>query len=270
MSYLLDRKIRQGKFFKITVGVLLLIVLFYFRTGIHAGLSYVVREVFHPILILGNKAGSSLGNLGAYFSSKKFLYAENENLWRKLETQSAELINREALVFENESLKEIFSRAPEKKEIILAAIISKPNRSPYDTLLLDVGEKDGVETGAAVYALGDIPIGRVNSITPDTSNAILFSSSKETTQVIVPVSLEQGGTKEMFWELVGRGGGNFEMTLPRDFILGQDAVVVLPGIRPYAVAIVETILSDPRDPFKKALFRSPVNIQDLKFVEVEL
>jgi len=32
---------------------------------------------------------------------------------------------------------------------------------------------------------------------------------------------------------------------------------------------VETIISDPRDSFQKALLVSPVNIQEIKFVEVE-
>ena len=70
-------------------------------------------------------------------------------------------------------------------------------------------------------------------------------------------------------DLVGRGGGNFEMVLPRDFTLTKDDKVVLPGISSYVVASVESTISDPRDPFMKALLVSPVNIQDLKFVEVE-
>ena len=59
------------------------------------------------------------------------------------------------------------------------------------------------------------------------------------------------------------------MILPRDLeILGGEQVV-LPGITPYVVGIVETVISDPRDPFSKALLSSPVNIQELKFVEIQ-
>jgi hypothetical protein len=75
--------------------------------------------------------------------------------------------------------------------------------------------------------------------------------------------------KDVFLEIVGRGGGNFEMIIPRDFIILKGDEVVLPGIVPYVVGIVETIISDPRDSFTKALLVSPVNIQELKFVEVE-
>ena len=174
------------------------------------------------------------------------------------------------IVRENESLKEILSRQPEDKKFILAAVLAKPGVSPYDTLLLDLGAKDGAIIGNLVFAEGDIPIGRLTSVTSDTAKAILFSSTRERTPVIVPSSSIPAGESNLFLEIIGRGGGNFEMILPRDFTLVRGDRVVLPGLRSYAVAIVETILSDPRDSFKKALLRSPVNIQDLKFVEVEL
>ena len=45
--------------------------------------------------------------------------------------------------------------------------------------------------------------------------------------------------------------------------------IVLPGINPYVLATVSTIISDPRKKKQKALLASPVNIQELKFVEVE-
>ena len=60
------------------------------------------------------------------------------------------------------------------------------------------------------------------------------------------------------------------MILPRDFVLEKGTEVVLPGITPYVIGIVQTIISDPRDSFQKALLSSPVNIQEIKFVEVEL
>jgi len=84
-------------------------------------------------------------------------------------------------------------------------------------------------------------------------------------------AIRVAGIDALAWveELVGRGGGNFEMTMPKNFILQKGDQVVLPGPYPYVLAIVEKIISDPRDLFTKALLVSPVNIQELKFVEVE-
>ena len=49
--------------------------------------------------------------------------------------------------------------------------------------------------------------------------------------------------KDIFMKVVGRGGGNFEMIIPRDLTVSKGDQVVLPGISPYVVGIVETITS---------------------------
>ena len=141
----------------------------------------------------------------------------------------------------------------------LAVILAKPNQSPYDTLVIDVGTEQNLEVGDMVFAFGNVPIGRVSDVNQSSSKVVLFSSSGEKIQVLVG---------DISMEISGRGGGNFEMVLPRDIILQKGDSAILPGIMPYVVGIVETIISDPRDSFQKALLTSPVNIQELKFVEV--
>jgi cell shape-determining protein MreC len=117
-----------------------------------------------------------------------------------------------------------------------------------------------VTTGATVFALGNVPIGRVDLVYENSSRIILFSNPGEKTSVDI---------NDTTFELVGRGGGNFEMNLPRDIDLQKGAQAVLPRVTPHVVATVETIISDPRDAFKKALLVSPVNIKELRFVEIE-
>ena len=276
MSYLQDRRAKKKKFLKIAGGFTLLALLFYFRAGLFAGLSSAAGEILRPVLILGRGTGSRLGGLDVYFSSKSALERENEKLRSQLVRDEARMADYQILARENENLKEILLRQPEDKKFILAAVLAKPGVSPYDTFLLDLGAKDGAAIGNLVFAEGDIPIGRLASVTSDTAKAVLFSSTRERTPVVihaslsVPADLLQKGESDIFWEIIGRGGGNFEMILPRDFTLVRGDPVALPGLRSYAVAVVETILSDQRDSFQKALLRSPVNLQDLKFVEVEL
>ena len=159
-------------------------------------------------------------------------------------------------------LKEILGRKTEKVSMILAAILAKPNQSPYDTLIIDIGTKEGIKTGSIVFALGNLPIGRVSLVYANSAKVTLFSSPGEQMAVIV-----SGNGAVM--NLVGRGGGNFEMIIPTGFNLLKGNEVVLPGITPYVIGIVQTILSDPRDSLQKALLTSPVNVQELKFVEVQ-
>ena len=59
------------------------------------------------------------------------------------------------------------------------------------------------------------------------------------------------------------------MSLPKDVVVANGTEAVLPGLTPYTLAKVDTIISDPRDSYQKALLASPVNIYELGFVEIE-
>lgn len=281
MSYLLDKKTQRKNFSRIALGIIILIILFYFRSGIFNGISYVTEIIFHPVLISGSRLGEKLNNLGSYFLSKNSLYLQNQKLQAEVAFNNARMSNYDSVVAENAGLKEILGRLPTGRQagknpkinMVLATILAKPNRSPYDTLLVDAGAGQGIKTGDTVFALGDVPIGRIAEIYPSSSKVILFSSAREKTQAIVSgknTRPNDGSVGQVFLELIGRGGGNFEMVMPKDFILQKGDQAVLPGVTPRVLAIVQTIISDPRDPFTKALLTSPVNIQELKFVEVEL
>jgi len=267
MSYLLDKKIKRKKFLYIGIFIFIFFIVFYFRVNIWNGLSYVSHQTFRPVLVAGNYTGEKFSSFSSYFLSKNSLYNENKNLKSKLNENKAFMSNYNSILAENILLKEILGRSSamagkdEKSAMILSAILVKPNQSLYDTLVIDAGEGKGLKTGDMVFAFGNVPIGYVSDVYSDSSKVILFSNSGEKTNAIV-------SNGNVFSEIVGRGGGNFEMILPRDFTPIKGDEVVLPGIKSYVLGIVETIISDPRDPFIKALLISPVNVQELKFIEV--
>ena len=70
-------------------------------------------------------------------------------------------------------------------------------------------------------------------------------------------------------QAVGRGGGSFEISIPRELEIVEGTELVLPGFEHQLLAMVEKIIFDPRDPVKTILATSPVNIQHLRWVEVE-
>jgi cell shape-determining protein MreC len=218
--------------------------------------------VLQPILKIGHNIGINITNTRSFFVSKHVLQTENQNLKNELDEARATSSNYNSVLDENSKLKEVLERKDPNTSLILASILSKPNKTPYDTLMIDAGEKEGVSLGALVLALGNIPIGNVSAVYPNSSTVVLFSTSGEKTDIIV-------GGRDAYMQIVGRGGGNFEMVLPRDFELEEGAEVTLPGITSHLVAKVVTILSDPRDAYKKALLRSLVNTQELQFVQIE-
>lgn len=248
-----------------------LLILFYFRIGIFSGLTSFSHTVFRPVFIFGSNVGEKFGNFSSYFISKNYLHRENENLKSKLNESEARMSNYNSLLEENLGLKEILGRKVEQV-MVLSAILSKPNQSLYDTLIIDAGLKQNLKVGDVVFALGNVPIGTIAETYSNSSKVVLFSNSREKTQGIISGkgdSNSESADGNIFVEIVGRGGGNFEMVVPLDFTLTKGYQVVLPGINPYVVGVVETVISDPRDPFIKAILVSPVNIQELKFVQVE-
>jgi len=262
MSYLLDKKLKKKRVQRILVGIVLLFVVLYFRAGILGGFSVVAQQSARPFVFLGSKVGNYFYNFGAYFSAKKIISLENETLKLKLAESEARMSNYNSILDENLKMKEILDRKKIKNDLILANVLMKPNRSLYDTFLIDVGRGNGVLVGQKVFALGDIPVGYIGEVAPSTSKVVLYSSPGEKTDVII-------NGKDVTMSVSGRGGGNFEMILPRDFVIEQGAEIILPGIVPLTLAKVATIVSDPRDSYQKALLVSPVNLFELKFVEVE-
>ncbi len=261
MSYLLDKKEKRKKIINAVLCIIFLILFFYFRNSVSKGFSYVSQGIFRPFLVIGNGTKQKWNGTIAYFESKRNLDRENQNLRTKLAEQEAKMTDYNFLSQELSDLQSTMGRKNEKANFILAAILSKPNKSPYDTLLIDAGENLNIKSGDLVLAKGDVPIGRIGEVYPSLSKVILFSNPKEKTQVVV-------SGKNTTMEIVGRGGGNFEMILPRDFNLQKGETVNLLGIFPYTVAVAETVISDPRDAYTKALLKSPVNIQELNFVEI--
>lgn len=262
MSYLLNKKLKKKKIYNIALAVVLLFALFYFGKPIARGFSYVATVVFKPVLVVGHKIGDGFSSLGTAFVSKRSLVNENANLKLQLEQIQTNVANYNALLSENDNLKEILGRKREGDNMLLASVLAKPNESPYDTLIIDVGEKQGVIINQRVFAYGNIPIGKVAEVYPSSSKVLLYSNPGEHTEVVV-------SGKNVYLEAVGRGGGNFEIILPKDFSVDNGTDVVLPGIVPRVVATVVKTLTDPRDTYVKALLASPANIQTLKFVEVE-
>ncbi len=245
------------------LGVILIVfILIYFHAGIFRGFSYVANAIFKPVISVGGEVKGGFSNIILVFQSKKSLQADNENLKAQLDESLAQIANYNSIVDENNKLKEILGRIGDKKQMIVAGILAKPNQSLYGTLLIDAGTNQGVILNAKVFALGNVPIGRIAEVFPNSAKVVLFSSPGEKTDVVV-------SGKDIFLQAIGRGGGNFELVLPRDMVIENGTEVNLPGLTPYILGTVVTIISDPRDSFQKALLVSPVNIQELKFVEIE-
>lgn len=166
-----------------------------------------------------------------------------------------------ALTAENESLKKELGRTDFIKGI-LATVITNPNKSLYDTLILDGGTDQGIVVGQHVYGFDGVAIGIISSVLSQTSTVKLFSApNNETTGNV--------GTDNTQVTLIGRGAGEYEIKMPRDVHFALGDIVTTQTMETHVVGSVEKILVDPRDPFQILLVKIPLNLQNLKWVLVK-
>ncbi len=261
MNYLLAKHKKEQR---IKWGLLLGLVTIFILLG-YSGVFARVGKFFGSMVIPGWNAKEATYATGDIYTgmmrSKSSLVKENENLHAENVDLKNRMTNYQTLVDENNKIKELFGRTTGQPSI-LASILVKPAQTIYDTLIIDAGIDEGVAIGKRVFASRTILIGEVSEVANHTAKVAMYSSSGHKMQVVV-------SGKELFTEATGRGGGTFEMVFPREVEFPVGTEIVAPGITPYLIGLVDEVISDPRDPLQKVLLRSPVNIQEIKFVEVE-
>lgn len=256
MNYLLGKKNRR------------IFILIFFLLALAGLWSYAGGSLRHASSGLARplwKTGKNIGSVWSGFidgwRAKSALESENQMLKEEVAELELRLAGTAEIFEENAKLKEILGRAG-GREVFLAAVLAKPNRSPYDTLIIDLGSRDGLVAGADVFAYGDVLIGKIMEVFPNSSKAGLFSTAGQKSDIVL-------AGQDVYLPAVGRGGGVFEISAPRDLEISEGAELLLPGLERRVLAVVTKIISDPRDPVQTVLATSPVNIQHLRWVEVE-
>jgi cell shape-determining protein MreC len=214
--------------------------------------------VLSPFLKTKTELDKWWGGVKADFAEKKALQEDNDALREKIMELEVKISLDEAVSKENEMLRTAFS-AGERNKFLLAFVISRPPFTPYDTIIIDSGSANGVKEGMQVSAFGNVLIGYVTDVFDNMSKIKLSSSFGEETNVFL----------ESLWVpaiAVGKGGENFEITLPRAINVNIGERILTLGRQPMLVGIVERIERQETDPFQKILFRLPINLQYLNQV----
>ncbi len=245
----------RSKYVKVLFGALAIFLvgsgLFYFSKGI-------LVATLSPLWNIRNLGTRNLGNALTSLRSKDSLIEENRNLKEQLEIKEAEIVLIRS--FDVGTSSESFARN-ERSNFIKGSILLAPPLTPYDVLLIDIGEKEGVVVGNKVMLHEGSELGVITKVFTSSSEVeLLTSHGKQTSAILerhmVPV------------QLLGRGGGNAEFEVPRE-------IEVFPGDRIVSmqdsggvIGVVGDVEVRPTDSFKKVLVRSVSNIHGLRSVEV--
>lgn len=241
----------------LSVIILLIIVALAFTPWARRFLHFIAS----PIWQVENTSTATTANLLSHWQTKQNLINEIQSLQARIfEAGQLEALNK-TLQTENDELKSLLGRPELKQDSVLAAVLVKPPKNVYDVLTIDAGSNLGVKVGDKVLAESNVYLGEISEVFPDTAKVVLYSAPGEKRAV----SLGENGISA---ESIGQGGGNFSIILPRDISAKEGDVIVVPSITPNVFGIIEKIYLKDKDSFQTILFKSPVNISELHFVQV--
>lgn len=204
-----------------------------------------------------------LGSATTLYNSllpKKVLIKKINELQTTLESYDAQITTASIISSENDALKAELGRSP-RPVGVLAHVVTLPNRSFYDTFVIDAGSDDTISVGQTVYGFGSIALGTITSVESDHATVQLFSASGQTTSGTVAGS-------DVAVTLIGRGGGEYEVRMPRDVEFVVGGLIAYQTTESAVLAEIERIATDPRDPFQRLIAKAPINLQALKWVIV--
>lgn len=245
-----------------TLIFFVLLVLFFIaiQQGLLKGTNSFFTGIFRPIWTAENYTADFLS---INVSSKKDLWKQNKLLREEVDRLNLEITSSGNVAIENAELKEIMGRLPTGSQFVLGNILAKPNITPYDTLIIDVGSENGLKPDMRVFANGDVLVGEIESVERNSSRVILYSAPGNISQVVY-------GNTGRFFNARGTGNGTFEVDVARDVAVAVGDMFYYPGMTAMPLGVARKIDFDARDSFKKVLMKSPVNIQEERWVEVQI
>ncbi len=262
MRSLQERKTTVSRYKLSALGALLALILFFVARP-PTFLENAVFTLLRPASSAESRAAASSSTLFELLRSKRALVDQNAELRLQLEESNAKSVAANLLAAENETLRTFAGRNPEGKRV-LAGILLRPPEAPYDVLVIDAGTDENLTKDDRVFAYGNLALGVIEDISANRARVRLYSSSGISTNADI-----MQATSSIAVTLIGQGGGNFIVQLPRGALVATDTPIALPGITGSLVGVVGAIRSKPADSFETALAKSPVNIRGLRYVEVE-
>lgn len=255
MNY--QKKRLQNRNKKIATFIFLIAIIFFGIYKINF-INDVTRETSCSICKLQSWVARPFISIKNHFVFKQSLIDQISKQQETIENLQLDLLQQKISSIENKELKDSEKSIGDEEGFKIVKVISRPPYSPYDTLTLSSGSKDGLNVGQKVFTKG-VFIGFVQEVSEDFSIVQMISSSNVESVVRIKNEIDATAT--------GIGGGRLIISLPKDIDVENGDVVYLPNITSSLVGVVSTIeVAD--ESFQIVYFNLPVSISKILFVEV--
>ena len=247
---------RDKKIKRIVLVTLVLLLILYAVPKLFAFSSALVMSPIHRV---ETWMYLSTDSFPQFFRERSTLIDELNAFKYTQSAQSGDKLTVELLTSENETLRGLLGAKGERR--LVAGVIGRPNKMPYDVLVLDRGSADGIFEGAPVFIGGDAVIGVVGKVFKQSSVVTLVTSPSFTTSVYII-------GPNIYTTAEGVGGGQLRVGVPQGIELAPGNVVILPGIDAGVYGEVSIVQSVPSEPQQYGYVSPEVPLSGLRLVSV--
>lgn len=245
----------KRKLYKIVIFVLFIsfLLINYFKIE---PLHKITLTVTSPIFKVRDIVSKPFNNFFSYFAYKRDLEQKNEELRKENSKLKIEIISSDVL---KNDYKELLKQKKDGEvEIEIAKVILKPPFSSFDSFTLS-GNFDDSSIGKKVY-YQNIILGEIVEASSFNAVVKLYSASGHKS-----VAKIKDGNQ---FEVVGIGGGRYEIILPKDVDIKENDPIIFPENEIVLFGVVNKISVTEDDLFNKVLFNVPIDFKDINYVRV--
>lgn len=152
------------------VVIVIILVAFFFRKSNNRFVAEVSNVISKPVQVLFNFTVNTKNSIASYFSNKKKIVAENEDLKNQINELKYQLVESQKIEDENISLKQMLEikKAYQHFNLVTGKIIYREHDNWSQTFKIDVGENDGIKVDQAVISTDGL-VGYISKVEENTS-----------------------------------------------------------------------------------------------------
>jgi cell shape-determining protein MreC len=238
------------------LGIGILLVLFYLVPKLVFGL---VSTVVYPFELARLWVIESQDSLPFYLRDRHTLIEQIESLEQQVAVSGGTENTLAKLKVENEQFRLLCEAVPEER--VIARVVGRPPKLPYDVIMLDRGSDHGVVTQSPVFVGSDQVIGYVSRVYNKTALVTLVSTAQFESMAYIM-------GPNIYTYARGVGGGMMRVVVPQGVPLAVGDTVILPAIDSGVYGTVAYIETSPTQPEQYGYVPMKQNLQSLQYVSI--
>lgn len=211
----------------------------------------VIAVVLYPLQEFTDTPSRAVSRIGEFFVSQSSLQRENDRLSRESFLQAGQLQTQQALIAENQHLRQLLEMQDRAEQTSTVAEILYVGRDPFSRkVIIDKGTSQGIQEGSAVIDDTGL-VGQVTRAFPWSAEVALISDRQQ----VVPVQVVRNGLRAAVFGVGYDGALDLRFMPVNSEVENGDMLVTsgIDGVYPpgLPVAVISNIERNAAYPFAK-------------------